>query len=62
MAITNKNNNKYIKRNLKKNNGKFFLIILFFLIGTPIYFRQYVITYPDPSDRNDLSVKGMFLD
>ena len=49
--------NKKLKSKLKN-----LLIILVLIIGTSISIRQYKNTYPDPSERKDLSVKGIFLD
>ncbi|AIQ97260.1 hypothetical protein EV03_0642 [Prochlorococcus marinus str. PAC1] len=45
-----------------KNKVKYLLIILVLMIGTSISISQYKNTYPDPSERKDLSVKGIFLD
>ena len=58
---TNKQNNQAFNKKLK-NKVKYLLIILVLIIGTSISIKQYKNTYPDPSDRKDLSVKGIFLD
>ena len=49
-------------KNLIKNKLKYFLIIIVFFIITPIYIRQYEITYPNLSERKKLSIEGLFMD
>ena len=51
-----------MNKKINKKQVKYFLIILFLIVATPIYFRQYENTYSDSSERKDLSVRGIFLD
>ncbi len=53
--------NQEFNEKLKKK-VKYPLIILVFVICTPLYIRQYVNTYTEPSERKNLSVTGILLD
>ena len=52
----------HLIKKLKKKQVKYLLIFLVLIIGTPISIREYKKTYPDPIERKDLSVNGIFLD
>ncbi len=57
----NQQNDQTFNKKLKKK-ANYLLIILVLIIGTSISIKKYKNTYPDPSERKDLSVKEIFLD
>jgi len=53
---------RIILKGISKYKIEVISIFVVLSVATPFYVTEYKKIYPNPSERNDLSVEGMFLD